>query len=196
MDTQTKIINTSISLFAQKGYEGTSLADIAKLVGVKKPSLYNHFSSKDDILLSALEKVFKGYNEQFFQLITDKNSSLKATLYQIIIENAKMCWEDQDLTLFYKRMLLFPPEPLTGRINEMNIRFESEFDEMMAGLFKDSMNKDEIPTSDIQPYLHSFNCLLDGIFTRSNVVESFDKFEQIVEGSWQVYWNGISNEVK
>ncbi|MBM7587024.1 AcrR family transcriptional regulator [Bacillus pakistanensis] len=196
MDTQTKILNTSISLFAQKGYEGASLADIAKLVGIKKPSLYNHFSSKDDILLTALEKVFKGYNEQFFQLITDKNSSVKATLYQIIIENAKMCWEDQDLILFYKRMLLFPPELLKERINEMNIRFEREFDEMMAGLFKESMNKGEIPAADIQPYVNSFNCLLDGIFTRSNIVDSFEKFEQIVEGSWQVYWNGISNEVK
>src|ERR687886_478685 len=37
-------------LFAAKGYQGTSLADLASALGVQKPSLYHHIASKEDLL--------------------------------------------------------------------------------------------------------------------------------------------------
>ena len=37
-------------LFAEKGYQGTSLADLADQLGVQKPSLYHHIDSKEDLL--------------------------------------------------------------------------------------------------------------------------------------------------
>jgi TetR/AcrR family transcriptional regulator, cholesterol catabolism regulator len=37
-------------LFAEQGYQGTSLADLAEQLGVQKPSLYHHIASKEDLL--------------------------------------------------------------------------------------------------------------------------------------------------
>src|SRR3954470_8648698 len=37
-------------LFAERGYQGTSLADLAQALGVQKPSLYHHIESKEDLL--------------------------------------------------------------------------------------------------------------------------------------------------
>jgi TetR/AcrR family transcriptional regulator, cholesterol catabolism regulator len=37
-------------LFAERGYQGTSLADLAGALGVQKPSLYHHIASKEDLL--------------------------------------------------------------------------------------------------------------------------------------------------
>ena len=37
-------------LFAERGYRGTSLADLAEQLGVQKPSLYHHIASKEDLL--------------------------------------------------------------------------------------------------------------------------------------------------
>ena len=37
-------------LFAENGYQGTSLADLAEQLGVQKPSLYHHIDSKEDLL--------------------------------------------------------------------------------------------------------------------------------------------------
>ena len=40
-------------LFAERGYQGTSLADLAEALGVQKPSLYHHIASKEDLLWEA-----------------------------------------------------------------------------------------------------------------------------------------------
>ena len=41
-------------LFAEKGYHGTSIGDLAKSMGVQKGSLYAHISSKQDLLYETM----------------------------------------------------------------------------------------------------------------------------------------------
>jgi len=47
--TREKILNESLDLFAENGYHGTSMRQIAKEVGIKGSSIYNHFSGKEEI---------------------------------------------------------------------------------------------------------------------------------------------------
>jgi AcrR family transcriptional regulator len=48
--TKDTIFDVSINLFSKKGFNNVSIRDIAGEVGIKQSSLYNHFSSKDEIL--------------------------------------------------------------------------------------------------------------------------------------------------
>ena len=45
-----RILDEAATLFLRHGYEGTSLRQLADVVGMKAGSLYYHFSSKDDLL--------------------------------------------------------------------------------------------------------------------------------------------------
>jgi AcrR family transcriptional regulator len=47
-------------LFAERGYQGTSLADLAEELGVQKPSLYHHIESKEDLLWEAFHHGLDG----------------------------------------------------------------------------------------------------------------------------------------
>ena len=49
------IIKTAGQLFREKGYEGTSVRDLAEAVGLQSGSLFFHFGSKEEILVSLLE---------------------------------------------------------------------------------------------------------------------------------------------
>lgn len=53
--TKDRILDAAIDLFAQNGFNGTSVRDIAKNVGIKEGSVYNHFKGKDGILAEILE---------------------------------------------------------------------------------------------------------------------------------------------
>lgn len=53
--TRAHILEVANELFAQQGYDATSLRQIADRVGVTKAALYYHFSSKEELLVALLE---------------------------------------------------------------------------------------------------------------------------------------------
>lgn len=57
MNTKQKILNEALTLFSEKGYSSVYVGDIADAVGIKAPSLYKHYKSKQEIFDSCV-KVF------------------------------------------------------------------------------------------------------------------------------------------
>lgn len=57
-DTRGRIQQVALELFAEHGYEQTSLREIAERLGVTKAALYYHFRTKEDIVVSTLEDYF------------------------------------------------------------------------------------------------------------------------------------------
>ncbi len=58
-DTKQRILDEAIQLFRERGYEGTSLEELAKRVGITAAGLYYHYSNKAEILYAALEAAQK-----------------------------------------------------------------------------------------------------------------------------------------
>ena len=56
--TAQRILDAAESLFAEKGYSGATLRDVAAAAGIRTPSLYNHFDSKDSLYAAVLERSF------------------------------------------------------------------------------------------------------------------------------------------
>lgn len=52
--TRDRILDVALALFAEKGYEATSMREIAEQLGFTKPALYYHFDSKEDIVRALL----------------------------------------------------------------------------------------------------------------------------------------------
>ncbi|TSD99911.1 TetR/AcrR family transcriptional regulator [Skermania sp. ID1734] len=58
-----RILHVALELFTERGYEGTSLREIAERLEVTKAALYYHFKSKDAILLSLLAEMTRSVDE-------------------------------------------------------------------------------------------------------------------------------------
>lgn len=56
--TKRRILDTAITLFAERGFEACTMRDIAAAVGIKAPAIYNHYNSKEDVLSAAMEHIY------------------------------------------------------------------------------------------------------------------------------------------
>ncbi len=63
-DTRQIILEKALSLFAVQGYHGVYVGQIADAVGIKAPSLYKHFKSKQEIFEAILQEMKARYQEQ------------------------------------------------------------------------------------------------------------------------------------
>jgi len=54
--TRERILDVAEALFAERGYDGTTLRDVASRVGLRIPSLYNHFGSKESLYAAVLAR--------------------------------------------------------------------------------------------------------------------------------------------
>ena len=60
-DTRQRILDKALELFAAHGYDAVSVGEIAKAVGIKAPSLYNHFPGKQAIFDAIVESTAAQY---------------------------------------------------------------------------------------------------------------------------------------
>ena len=67
-DTKQKILDKALELFSTQGYDSVSVGEIAKAVGIKAPSLYNHFPSKQAIFDAIMEATAAKYEADTDQI--------------------------------------------------------------------------------------------------------------------------------
>ncbi len=69
VDNKDRILKSAMVLIGEKGVEGTSLADIAKDVGISKGTLYYYYSSKNDLVFDIASLHVTRITENIFDLI-------------------------------------------------------------------------------------------------------------------------------
>src|SRR5262245_39386955 len=69
-----EIVDEATRLFAERGYEGASMADLAERVGLRKASLFHHFASKDVLYAAVLERLVVPMSEAITRAATTEGS--------------------------------------------------------------------------------------------------------------------------
>lgn len=69
--TADAVLDTALTLFAERGYHGTALSEIAAVLGIRTPSLYNHMRSKHDLLKAIVGRTLSGVLEDFTDAVAD-----------------------------------------------------------------------------------------------------------------------------
>lgn len=103
-----RIISAAITHFAQWGYESASLADIADAVGIRKASIYTHFSSKDELFTAAFDQALQteiAFANSCF--LSEEEDQLPGAKYcESLIERYA---QSEHLRLFLRTSYIAPP---------------------------------------------------------------------------------------
>lgn len=88
-DTKRKILDKALELFSLDGYDAVSVAEIAEAVGIKAPSLYNHYPSKRAIFDAIVEETAVQYEKYTDEIdIHVQNSAQDIPIFTEISEAA------------------------------------------------------------------------------------------------------------
>lgn len=148
---QQEIIRVAAKLFKEKGYSAVTMRDLAKAIGIKAASLYNHINSKEDILNKIIISLAEDFTEG---MKTIKSSQLNCLdkLKQIIELHVLISSQN----IYGMASLNNDWMHLGEKLNyyqELRINYENDF----RTILKEGINAKEIV--DIKPDVMMFSIL-------------------------------------
>lgn len=79
-----EILDAAIRIFSEKGYEKTSISDIAKSINIAQGLCYRYFPSKEDLFESALDEYSDVIVKNMLKNMTNKNMNLSYIISHIV----------------------------------------------------------------------------------------------------------------
>lgn len=93
--TTARILDAAEDLFAERGFEATSLREIARRAGLQQPGLYNHFASKRDLYAAVLDRALSPMADAMDQAMAASRRGraldrLPAIITDVLVEHPQM----------------------------------------------------------------------------------------------------------
>ena len=149
MSTKEKILDAALTLFAENGYDGTSVEQIAKAVGIKAPSLYKHYKGKEDILNALIDSAEVRYEEMFgSEKNIGKIPESREEFIRMTME--RISFTMQDPIIRKTRMFLVQEQFRNKRTSEVTTRHQVDgiqgmFAKILEGMMGKGLVKEDDP---------------------------------------------------
>jgi len=196
MNMRDQILNATFKLFAEKGYN-TSMSDIAKKVGIKVPSIYSHYQSKDELICLVMTKEIGS----FFDNINIQISRLEKANEKTEVKLKTLCfsvftyYSESERIRFWKSISLIYNQELREKCRQMVKENEIKIVTLLKNVFMEGKRKGEIKYESLEGSVFLFLAMINGvldsvlIYNEINyIVAELDNYKNIV---WQAYWDGI-----
>ncbi len=149
--TKRKIFETSMKLFAEKGYDATSIEEITATVGVAKGTLYYHFSSKEEIFNFLVEEGVKLLKNSISIKTANLESSIDKLRAIVLIQIKVLVKYESFMTIILSQIWGSDPR------SKMCRAYVFEYIQMIEEIVKEGIKKGEIVDGDP-------NVIASGIF--------------------------------
>lgn len=190
--TSKKIKQAALELIAERGYSETTLSLIAEKVGIKKPSIYSHFQSKEDILFSIVEEEIKNLKIHMESIFYDiKKYELDEMLYLILYEFANYFSNNISLARFWNVVMYFPPYSLEQELKIDLVK--GKIHKYIDSNIKERSKYGKIDEEKIKNIMYAYELTLRGILTM--IIYDSDFTIEKIKPIWTIYCNGIKNEL-
>ena len=181
--TKRKIFEASMKLFAEKGYDATSVEEITATVGVAKGTLYYHFSSKEEIFNFLIDEGVKLLLNNIEIKIKKFNNSIDKLRAVILLQNRILKKYESLIKIFLSQ--IWGDDPRSVRCKETVLKYIDEIEKIV----KEGIEKKEIKQVDsnvIAAEIFAVTCAT--MIVKLNKKEEIDvkslskEFENILDG--------------
>jgi TetR/AcrR family transcriptional regulator, cholesterol catabolism regulator len=135
-ERRKEILRIATKLFANKGYDGASLSDVAAEMDITKAALYHHITNKEDILKTICDEVLDKQMRETRKLVKS-NLSPRDKLRWFIREVVRGVTEDQDVM----RVYFESTNSLSAEAHEKVQKQKKAFDNVLELILKEGVKK-------------------------------------------------------
>jgi AcrR family transcriptional regulator len=127
-------------LFAERGYQGTSLADLAGQLGVQKPSLYHHIASKEDLLWDVAREGAEAFHAALDDVPAERPAPERIRL--ALRAHLAVVADQLDIATVFVREW----RHLSGQRRDRFVAERRRYEERIRDLFRDGVERSELRT--------------------------------------------------
>ncbi len=128
-----QLLDAAARLFRTHGYHATSMRDIARAVGMLPGSIYYHFPSKDELLLTVYEEGVRRIAERVDKAVETQRQP-QQRLQAACIAHLEMLLDQSDYAQVVLRVLPDDAGPLQRRLVALRDQYETRFKQLVAEL--------------------------------------------------------------
>ena len=135
-----RVCVAALDLLADRGYDGSSLGEIARMAGMRKASLYSHFAGKDDLVSAALEMSLSAEREFVATCFADDRGDLPGGVY---LERVTERYRAAASLRFLLRTAYAPPLAIRELIINHYRAFLAEIDSLFRARLRATLSEAE-----------------------------------------------------
>jgi len=138
VDSRQEILRTAARLFQQRGYDATSMNDVAAALKLSKGGLYHHFQSKDEILFEIMNHAMEITQERVLapvRSIPDPEDRLRSLIRRHI--EVVLSPRDREITVMLHENHPLPPA-LRKRINQRKKEYVHFVEDLIADVQREA----------------------------------------------------------
>lgn len=156
-DMRAHLLDCALTLFADKGYNATSVRDIIHAAGVTQPTLYYYFEGKLGIFLELLNVKYETSLRELRSSIAQVDGC-REQLYSIMMQSFAFCAADVRVPRLMFQTAYGPAIPgVTEHLDRLGIE---RFD-LVKSVIDQGMSVGELPKSSVDGLSLAFCCLMD-----------------------------------
>lgn len=190
-DKRNRIINAALSVFSKDGYQNSKIEDIAKTADIGKGTLYEYFSSKEELFLHVFTNFKESVLSKYWVVLNDRDDPL-AKLKRVAKISADICADDEIQMRFLAQ---FSFECITkekgNELSKLLNEYNEEIAALISGIVEEGIEKGLLKPLDAEILSKNFADTLFGMYMRYQLsgdkmnlqAESHSLYDIFVEGA-------------
>lgn len=190
--THDRLRAAAAELFAERGYGGTSMSEIAARVGVRKASLYNYYDSKEELLLELVEQSLRAWREASRPALEGPGSAEECLAGHLKAAVEFTAENPEKVTMLRIAATQIGGE-LGDRVEALLASMKEEYLARLERFFTEAMAAGEVEPADPLDLSLACRVFLDGLL--SNMIfqpQGAGQYKQRLPRLWAVLWRGVS----
>lgn len=188
--TAKKIKTAALLRFASQGYDGASLAEIAGDVGIRTPSIYAHFQSKEALFWTLMQDAADQELTKVRQEILHREP-IAASMSQYLHETIERFERDPRLR-FWLRSIYLPPAKLSEAISAYDKQFSIALHEVIASVLRQPELCAKNPALPHDTLALAFIGILRGLHANLLHCGNAGDSAKILDAMWTVYERALA----